>query len=238
MTDKKRVLHVENLKAGYLGQPVIRDINLIVAPGEVVCLLGPNGAGKTTTMMTLAGMVPLMSGTVEMFGSTTNEPLYRRARGGLSFVTEERSIIRSLSLADNIRLAQVSLESVTDLFPELKTRVHTRAGLLSGGEQQMLSLGRALAREPRLLLADELSLGLAPLIVDRLLQAVRAAADERGAGVLMVEQHARKALRYADRALVMQRGKLVLTLSGEEARARIGEIEDSYLSGATGGDVT
>ena len=238
MTDKKRVLHVENLKAGYLGQPVIRYINLTVAPGEVVCLLGPNGAGKTTTMMTLAGMVPLMSGTVEMFGSTTNEPLYRRARGGLSFVTEERSIIRSLSLADNIRLAQVSLESVTDLFPELKTRVHTRAGLLSGGEQQMLSLGRALAREPRLLLADELSLGLAPLIVDRLLQAVRAAADERGAGVLMVEQHARKALRYADRALVMQRGKLVLTLSGEEARARIGEIEDSYLSGATGGDLT
>jgi branched-chain amino acid transport system ATP-binding protein len=238
MTDKKRVLHVENLEAGYLGQPVIREINFSVAPGEVVCLLGPNGAGKTTTMMTLAGMVPLMSGTVEMFGSTTNEPLYRRARGGLSFVTEERSIIRSLSLADNIRLAQVSLESVTDLFPELKTRVHTRAGLLSGGEQQMLSLGRALAREPRLLLADELSLGLAPLIVDRLLQAVRAAADERGAGVLMVEQHARKALRYADRALVMQRGKLVLTLSGEEARARIGEIEDSYLSGATGGDLT
>ena len=100
----------------------------------------------------------------------------------------------------------------------------------------MLSLGRALAREPRLLLADELSLGLAPLIVDRLLQAVRAAADERGTAVLMVEQHARKALRYADRALVMQRGKIVLALSGEEARARIGEIEDSYLSGATGED--
>jgi branched-chain amino acid transport system ATP-binding protein len=186
--------------------------------------------------MTLAGMVPLMSGSVEMFGSTTNEPLYRRARGGLSFVTEERSIIRSLSLADNIRLARVSQESVTDLFPELNSRIHTRAGLLSGGEQQMLSLGRALAREPRLLLADELSLGLAPLIVDRLLQAVRSAADERGTAVLMVEQHARKALRYADRALVMQRGNIVLSLSGEEARARIGEIEDSYLSGATGED--
>ena len=236
MSEANRVLHAENLTAGYLGQPVIREVNLTVSPGEVVCLLGPNGAGKTTTMMTLTGMVPTMSGSVEMFGKTTNEPLYRRARGGLSFVTEERSIIRSLSLSDNIRLAQVSLESVTDLFPELKTRIHTRAGLLSGGEQQMLTLGRALAREPRLLLADELSLGLAPLIVDRLLQAVRAAADERGTGVLMVEQHARKALRYADRALVMQRGKLVLTLSGEEARARIGEIEDSYLSGTTGED--
>ena len=171
-----------------------------------------------------------------MFGKTTNEPLYRRARSGLSFVTEERSIIRSLSLADNVRLAGVPLEAVTDLFPELKTRVSIRTGLLSGGEQQMLSLGRALARQPRLLLADELSLGLAPLIVDRLLEAVRSAADERRTGVLMVEQHARKALKYADRALVMQRGRVVLNLSGEEARARIGEIEDSYLSGATGED--
>lgn len=236
MTDTNRVLNAENMTAGYFGQAVIRELNFSVASGEVVCLLGPNGAGKTTTMMTLAGMVPLMSGSVEMFGSTTNEPLYRRARGGLSFVTEERSIIRSLSLADNIRLARVSQASVTDLFPELNSRIHTRAGLLSGGEQQMLSLGRALAREPRLLLADELSLGLAPLIVDRLLQAVRSAADERGTAVLMVEQHARKALRYADRALVMQRGNIVLSLSGEEARARIGEIEDSYLSGATGED--
>lgn len=236
MTDEKRVLHAEELSAGYVGQPVIRDVNLTVMPGEVVCLLGPNGAGKTTTMMTLTGMLPVMAGSVEMFGKTTNEPLYRRARSGLSFVTEERSIIRSLSLSDNIRLAGIPLDAVTDLFPELKPRIHTRAGLLSGGEQQMMSLGRALAREPRLLLADELSLGLAPLIVDRLLQAVRAAADERQTGVLMVEQHARKALRYADRALVMQRGRIVLTLSGEEARSRIGEIEDSYLSGATGED--
>jgi branched-chain amino acid transport system ATP-binding protein len=236
MSTVERVLHAENLTSGYVGQPVIRDVTLTVEPGEVVCILGPNGAGKTTTMMTLTGMVPVMSGSVEMFGKSTNEPLYRRARSGLSFVTEERSIIRSLSLADNVRLAGVPLEAVTDLFPELKTRVSTRAGLLSGGEQQMLTLGRALAREPRLLLADELSLGLAPLIVDRLLHAVRSAADDRRTGVLMVEQHARKALKYADRALVMQRGRVVLNLSGEEARARIGEIEDSYLSGATGED--
>jgi branched-chain amino acid transport system ATP-binding protein len=232
MSSQERVLHAENLTAGYVGQPVIRDVNITVPPGEVVCLLGPNGAGKTTTMTTLAGILPVMSGTIEMFGQTSLEPLHRRARSGLSFVTEERSIIRSLSLADNVRLAGVPLERVTDLFPELKTRISTRAGLLSGGEQQMLSLGRALARQPRLLLADELSLGLAPLIVDRLLQAVRAAADERGTGVLMVEQHARKALKYADRAIVMQRGKVVLSLTGQEARDRIGEIEDSYLSGA------
>ena len=231
MVDSDRVLHVENLTAGYMGQPVIREVSLTVHSGEVVCLLGPNGAGKTTTMLTLTGVLPVMSGTLEMFGVTTPEPLYRRARNGLSFVTEERSIIRSLSLADNVRLAGVSMDSVLGLFPELGSRASTRAGLLSGGEQQMLTLGRALAREPRLLLADELSLGLAPIIVDRLLTAVRAAADERKTGVLMVEQHARKALKYADRAIVMQRGKIVLDLTGAEARARIAEIEDSYLSG-------
>jgi branched-chain amino acid transport system ATP-binding protein len=231
------VLRAESLTAGYVGQPVVRELNITVRKGEVVCLLGPNGAGKTTTLMTLTGMLPLMSGTIEMFGRVGQEPLYKRAKSGLSFVTEERSIIRSLSLADNVRLAGVPLERVTDLFPELKTRISTRAGLLSGGEQQMLTLGRALARQPRLLLADELSLGLAPLIVDRLLAAVRAHADDRGTGVLMVEQHARKALKYADRAIVMQRGRAVLELSGEEARRRIGEIEESYLSGTAAEDV-
>jgi len=237
LTDKSAsevVLRAESLTAGYVGQPVVRDVNITVAQGEVVCLLGPNGAGKTTTLMTITGILPLMSGSLEMFGVSGQEPLYRRAKNGLSFVTEERSIIRSLSLADNVRLANVPLDRVTDLFPELKTRISTRAGLLSGGEQQMLTLGRALARQPRLLLADELSLGLAPLIVDRLLAAVRAAADERGTGVLMVEQHARKALKYADRAIVMQRGRSVLELSGAEARSRIAEIEESYLSGSTG----
>ena len=104
-----------------------------------------------------------------------------------------------------------------------------RGGLLSGGEQQMLTLARALARKPRLLLADELSLGLAPLVVDRLLQAVRQAADEQGTAVLMVEQHAHKALQYADRAIVMRRGRVELAVSGEEARQRIGEVEQAYL---------
>lgn len=234
MTTDQRVLHVEDLSAGYHGQPVIRDISLQVLPGEVVCLLGANGAGKTTTMLALAGLLPAITGTIEMFGSIENAPLHRRARRGLSFVTEERSIIRSLSLTDNIRLAGVEVAAVTDLFPELSTRLSTRAGLLSGGEQQMLSLGRALARRPRLLLADELSLGLAPLIVERLLQAVRAAADEQEAGVLMVEQHARKALKFADRAIVMQRGRMVLSLTGAEARERIREIEELHLASPDG----
>jgi branched-chain amino acid transport system ATP-binding protein len=228
------VLSVRDVSVGYVGQPVVRDISFEVNPGEVVCLLGPNGAGKTTTLLGITGVLPVMSGTVEMFGDAAQLPLHRRARMGLSFVTEERSIIKSLSTADNIRCAGLSADSVTALFPELKTRMTTRAGLLSGGEQQMLTLGRALAREPRLLLADELSLGLAPLIVDRLLKAVRDAADQRNTGVLMVEQHARKALAYADRAIVMQRGRMVLDLSGQEARERIDEIQEAYLT--SGGD--
>src|SRR5205823_14343394 len=106
----------------------------------------------------------------------------------------------------------------------------TRAGLLSGGEQQMLTVGRPLARKPRLLLADELSLGLAPIIVDRLLQAVRAAATDRGMAVLLVEQHARKALRYADRVYVMRRGRIEMALAAEDAATRISEIENAYLA--------
>jgi branched-chain amino acid transport system ATP-binding protein len=126
----------------------------------------------------------------------------------------------------------VSAREALELFPELEQRLDVRGGLLSGGEQQMLTLARALCRKPRLLLADELSLGLAPLIVDRLLQAVRAAADDRGTGVLIVEQHARKALRYADRVIVMNRGRVRMSLSASEARAQIGDIESHYLSGA------
>jgi branched-chain amino acid transport system ATP-binding protein len=227
------VLKVENLSVGYVGQPVVREVSFEVRPGEVVCMLGPNGAGKTTTLLGITGVLPVMGGEVQMFGQANSDPLYRKARAGLSFVTEERSIIRSLTTAENIRCAGLENSSVLELFPELGTRMSTKAGLLSGGEQQMLTLGRALAREPRLLLADELSLGLAPLIVDRLLRAVREAADQRQTGVLMVEQHARKALVYADRAIVMQRGRAVLDLSGDEARARISEIEDAYLTSSS-----
>jgi branched-chain amino acid transport system ATP-binding protein len=226
------VLKASDISVGYVGQPVVRDVSFEVRSGEVVCILGPNGAGKTTTLLGVTGVLPIMSGAVDMFGSTAFLPLHRRARKGLSFVTEERSIIKSLSTRDNIRCAGIDPAGVLELFPELEPRMSVRGGLLSGGEQQMLTLGRALARSPRLLIADELSLGLAPLIVNRLLRAVRTAADQQGTGVLMVEQHARKALAYADRAVVMQRGHVVLDLPGDEARARIHEIEDSYLTSA------
>jgi branched-chain amino acid transport system ATP-binding protein len=225
------VVAARGLSAGYAGRPVVHDLDLEVASGEVVCLLGPNGAGKTTTMLTLSGELPQLAGEVLFDGASTRATLHRRARAGLSYVTEERSVFKALSARDNLRVGGVSAVDATALFPELEKCMDTRGGLLSGGEQQMLTLARALCRRPRVLLADELSLGLAPLVVDRLLAAVRSAATDGGAGALIVEQHARKALRYADRAYVMSRGRVVMALTAAEARSRLNEIETAYLSG-------
>jgi branched-chain amino acid transport system ATP-binding protein len=228
------VLESKGMSTGYAGQPVVHELDLSVNQGEVVCLLGPNGAGKTTTMLALSGELPLLAGEVMIDGKKTKSPLYVRARNGMSYVTEERSVFKVMSLRDNLRVAGVAVKDAISLFPELEKRLTVRGGLLSGGEQQMLTLARALARTPRLLLADELSLGLAPIIVDRLLHAVRDAADQTGLAVLMVEQHAHKALKYADRAVVMRRGRVELDLSGEEARRRIGDVEQAYLTSASG----
>jgi len=226
-------LEARGIAAGYGPQPVIHDVDLTVHPGEVVALLGANGAGKTTTLLTLAGELPLLRGEVAMDGVVTKAPLHKRARNGLTFVTEEKSVFMGLSTRDNLRVGNVELDDALKLFPELGRRIGVRGGLLSGGEQQILALARALARKPRVRLADELSMGLAPLVVKRLLEAVRAAADERGAAVLLVEQHVRKALRYADRAYVMRRGRIELSGTAAELRSRITEIEDHYLSSTT-----
>jgi branched-chain amino acid transport system ATP-binding protein len=228
------VISVRGMCTGYAGQPVVHDLSFEVNPGEVLCLLGPNGAGKTTTMLALAGELPLIDGEVEFAGVGPKAPLYKRARNGMSYVTEERSVFKALSLRDNLRIGDVDVEEAVALFPELGKRMSVRGGLLSGGEQQMLTLARALGRKPRLLLADELSLGLAPLVVDRLLQAVRKAADEQQTAVVMVEQHAHKALNYTDHAIVMRRGRVSLDVSGEQARSRIGEVEQAYLTSAGG----
>jgi branched-chain amino acid transport system ATP-binding protein len=224
-------LEASGITAGYGSQPVIHDLDIEVNPGEIVALLGANGAGKTTTLLTLSGELPLMSGQVLIDGRVENGPLHRRARKGLSYVTEERSVFKGLSLVDNLRCGGVEVSEALALFPELEKRLHVRGGLLSGGEQQMLTLARALARKPRLLLADELSLGLAPLIVRRLFDAIRAASERDRCGILLVEQHVRKALNYADRVYVMVHGRIQMALPTGSAWERIDEIEQSYLAG-------
>jgi branched-chain amino acid transport system ATP-binding protein len=227
------LVKASGLSAGYNGQPVVRDLDLEVHPGEVVALFGPNGAGKTTTLLTLAGELSPISGEIEMDGKPAPASLHRRARNGLAFVTEERSVFMEMTVDENLRVGRVDRAKVLELFPELDPLMSRRAGLLSGGEQQMLTLGRALAREPRLILVDELSLGLAPLIVGRLLRALRAAADG-GVGVLLVEQHVDQALKQADKVFVMERGLVILKGPKAEVAHRVHEIEASYL-GAAGG---
>jgi len=228
------LLECRDLAAGYGTVAVVRDVDLHVEPGEVVALIGPNGAGKTTTLLTLAGELPAISGEVVFRGRKTKAPLFRRARDGMGFVTEERSVFMALTAEENLRIAGVSRADACGLFPELEPLMGRTAGLLSGGEQQMLTLARAVARAPQLLLVDELSLGLAPLVVKRLLQMVRRVATERSTGVLLVEQHVRQALQIADRVYVMQRGRLVMSGTGEEVHGRIDEIEAAYLSGSPG----
>jgi len=226
------VLEAIGLASGYLpGQHVVEDVDIQVPAGEVTVLLGANGAGKSTTMHTLAGMMPARKGEVRYDGEVTKDPLHVRARKGLAYVTEQRSVLMGLTTRENIRVGGVREEDVLGHFPELEKRINIRGGLLSGGEQQMLTLGRALARRPRVLLADELSLGLAAKVVTRLLQAVRATADEHGTAVLLVEQHVRKVLKYADNVYVLQHGRIVLSGSGPEMADRIDEIEGLYMHG-------
>ncbi|MET0726741.1 MAG: ABC transporter ATP-binding protein [Acidimicrobiales bacterium] len=223
------MLDVRELTAGYGDVPVLRSIDLHVGAGELVALLGPNGAGKTTTMLALGGVLP-STGDVRFEDRPLTGPLHRRARRGLGLITEERAVFRQLSTRTNLALGAGGVDGALALFPELERLLGRKAGLLSGGEQQILVLARALAARPRLLLVDELSLGLAPLIVRRLLNALRQAASE-GTGVLLVEQHARQALEFADRAYVLLRGAIELEGTGAELRSRLGDIERTYLGG-------
>jgi branched-chain amino acid transport system ATP-binding protein len=224
-------LEAKGLTAGYGGVPMITDINLHVERGEVVCLLGANGAGKTTALRALSGELSAMSGQVLWNGKVTKAPLHRRARAGLGIIPEERSVIKGLTVAQNLRLGRGDPEDTYALMPELHALQRRRGGLLSGGEQQMLAVGRAIANKPQVLLADELSLGLAPKVVVRLLRELRMAAERDNVGVMYVEQRVRQALAYADRGYVISRGKIVMEGTAEELRGRLVEIEESYLSG-------
>jgi branched-chain amino acid transport system ATP-binding protein len=235
MTDESPVLECKGLSAGYGSVTVVRPIDISLSSGTVLALLGPNGAGKTTLMLTIAGLLPQIDGTVSVEGShiPTNRPGAAN-RAGLVLVPDDRALFTSLSVRENITIARrqggPTLEELLDLFPALKPRLTIAAGSLSGGEQQMLAVARGMAQKPRVLLIDEMSMGLAPVIVEDLLPVVRSIADETGAVVVLVEQHVRLALEVADRALVLVHGAITLEGSAEELAADPAGLEAAYLS--------
>jgi len=224
------VMETRGIDAGYANVTVVRDLNVRVEAGEVVALLGRNGAGKTTAVLTLAGALRPQAGEIHFLGAPDRSSLAGRSARGLGLMTDDRSIFFGLTVRENLRLAR-GTRDVLPLFPELEPLLDRPAGLLSGGEQQMLGLGAVLSRDPKLLLIDELSFGLAPRIVQRLMRAVRDAADS-GAAVIIVEQFARLALDVADRAYVLVNGRVDTEGRAEDLRADLQEIEGKYL-GAT-----
>jgi branched-chain amino acid transport system ATP-binding protein len=229
MTSTRGTLRLTDVSVGYAGVPVLHDIDISMEAGEVVAILGANGTGKTTLLHTIAGVIPPVGGDIRLGGAPLHGPVHRRARRGVALVTEERAIIRGLTVRENLRLGTRNPGEALRLFPYLRPFLRRKAGLLSGGEQQMLVLARVLANRPQVLLVDELSFGLAPRVVQHLLRVLRDAAD-RGAAVLVVEQHPAQALSVADRGYVLNRGRIELTGTSEELLARHDHIERAYLA--------
>jgi branched-chain amino acid transport system ATP-binding protein len=228
------VLAVDGLSAGYAGAEVIRNISITVGSGEVVALFGPNGAGKTTTLRAISGIIRPSRGTITFNGADlSRQSPTLRARAGIAHVPEGRGIFYSLTVAEHFRLGyrgeHIDPAIVFEYFPALEPLKDRRAGLLSGGEQQMLAVGRALGRRPKLLLLDELSLGLAPLLVERLLPVVRTYARDSGCAVLLVEQHVQLATEIADRCYVLSHGDIVLHETGERLMKDPSLLVASYV---------
>lgn len=225
-------LTFDDVSAGYHGVQVLHNVSLDVRPGEIVALLGRNGAGKSTTLATIAGLVTPQSGRIILNGNRRTDSTAQRVRSGLSYVLEERGVLLGLTAFQNLKLGRGSVSDALKYFPEIEPHLGRTAGLLSGGQQQMLSVARALAANPTILMIDELSLGLAPMFVQRLLEGLEKARDE-GVGILIVEQHAQTALRVADRAYVLSEGKVALEGKAEPLRSDFSRVEAAYL-GAPG----
>jgi branched-chain amino acid transport system ATP-binding protein len=230
------VLDVRDLGAGHGSVAVIRSLDLSVTRGTVLGVLGPNGSGKTTLLLTLAGLLPRQAGSVRLNG--TELPANRPAavnRAGLVLVPDDRALFTGLSVRQHLEIARrgtgTKVDEVLDLFPALSVRLRQPAGSLSGGEQQMLAVARGLIQKPKVLLIDEMSMGLAPVVVESLLPVVRRIADETGVVVVLVEQHVRLALEVADEALVLVHGAVALRgaarVSRRHRRAEITTAEPS-----------
>jgi branched-chain amino acid transport system ATP-binding protein len=226
------VLELDRLSVGYDRAPVVRDLTLTVGPGEVVALLGANGAGKTTTLRAISGLLKPVSGAVRLSGQDlAGVSPTARARLGLAHVPNDRGIFFGLTVAEHFRLDGTEMDTAFGHFPALRPLGGRKAGLLSGGEQQMLAIARVLSRTPKLLMLDEMSLGLAPVIVDRLLPVVREFATSHGTGVLLVEQHVHLALKIADRGYILSHGELAASGSADQLSQNRALLAASYLGG-------
>jgi branched-chain amino acid transport system ATP-binding protein len=232
------ILEAEKLVCGYGKIVAVRELDLALTSGEVLAVLGPNGAGKTTLMMTLAGLLPRISGDVKLEGkSLPNGKPAPANLAGVVLVPDDRALFFGLTVRENIEIASIkgvnNVDEVIDLFPSLHKRLKIKAGALSGGEQQMLAMARGLVQKPKVFLIDEMSMGLAPIIVESLLPIVRQIADQTGAAVVLVEQHVNLALEVADRAMVVVHGDISLEGPASELRGDAARLEAAYLGTTT-----
>ena len=214
-----------------------RDLDLDVEAGTVLALLGPNGAGKSTLLLTLAGLLPARSGTVTVDGvALRNGNPVAASRSGVVLVPDNRSLFTTLTVEENLEVARnrggPAPRDLLDVFPALEKRWQLTAGALSGGEQQMLAMARALIQQPKVLLVDEMSMGLAPLVVETLFDAVRKIASDHAAAIVLVEQHVSLALRVADETAVLNRGTIVLRGAADELRDQTDRLEHAYFGAA------
>ena len=238
MTTAAPLLALEGLKVAYGGIQAVKGVDLVVGKGELVCLIGANGAGKTTTLKGITGLQPVSGGTVRYDGDdVTGAPAFQLVRRGLAMVPEGRGVFGALTIEENLAMGaytrsdrdgiRADVERVFELFPRLKERRRQTAGTLSGGEQQMLAMGRALMSRPRLLLLDEPSMGLAPLMVQKVFETVMAVSRE-GVTILLIEQNAKLALEVSHRGYVMESGEI--TLSGDaKALLHDPKVRAAYL---------
>jgi branched-chain amino acid transport system ATP-binding protein len=234
-------LHVAGLEVPRGGRPVLHGVSLDVPPGEITTLLGPNGAGKSTLVLTIGGVIRSTGGSVRLGDREVGKLKPERVRSaGIAVVPEGRRLLPSLTVADNLRVATYSLprdeaaagvESALELFPELRRRLESTARSLSGGEQQMVVLAQAMASRPQVLVVDELSLGLAPVIVKRLMPVLEGIAD-RGVAVLLIEQFAHVALALAKGAYVLEGGRIQYAGTAAELQHDPDLLKKTYLLGA------